>query len=63
MGKTDKKKLSLWTTTLKDIDKASLPSEKDIEKALKHIKNNDIDVDRPNPEVEKLKKIFEPKTE
>ena len=63
MGRADKvKKSSLWTTTLEDIDKTSLPTENDIQKVLDHIKDNNIDINESIPEVEELKKIFEPKT-
>ena len=60
-NKIKNQKSSLWTTTLEDIDKASLPTEQDIEKAIKHIKDNNNDITKPIPEVERLKKIFEPK--
>ena len=63
MGRASKvKKSSLWTTTFEDIDKSSLPTEKDIQKVLDHIKDNNIDINKQVPEVEKLKKIFEPKS-
>ena len=62
MGKPNKvknQKSSLWTTTLEDIDKNALP-KKQVEKAIKHIKENDIDINKPAPEIEKLAKIFKP---
>ena len=64
MGKPDEvKNQSLWTTTLEDIDETSLPTEKDIQKARKYIERNNIDINKPTPEVEKLAKIFETKPE
>ena len=63
MGHSDEEKnqkSSLWTTTLEDLDKASLPTDQDIEKAIQHIKDNDIDINKPAPEIEDLAKIFKP---
>ena len=54
------RKGSLWTTTLEDIDKF-LPTDQEIEKAIQNIKDSNIDINKPIPEAEKLKKIFEPK--
>ena len=64
MGHSDGKKnqkSSLWTTTLEDIDKDSLPTDQDIEKAIQNVKDSKVDINKPIPEVERLKKIFEPK--
>ena len=62
MGHSDTKtqKASLWTTTLADMDETSLPPHQDIEKAIKDIKDNNIDINKSVPEIERLKKIFEP---
>ena len=52
---------SLWTTVLKkDINETSLPS-KEIDKTIKYIKDNNIDIYKIPPEVEELLKIFRPK--
>ena len=75
MGKPNKvknQKSSLWTTTLEDIDKnallteedidkISLLTEEDIQKTIQDIKDNKTDINKPIPEIERLKKIFEPK--
>ena len=64
MGKSNKSKSqgsSLWTTTLEDIDKHFSFSEKEIKEAVKKVKDKKIDIYKPVPEVEELKKIFEPK--
>ena len=63
MGNSDKEKTqrrSLWTTTLADMDPADIPTQQEIEKAIQHIKDNKIDINKPVPEIERLKKIFEP---
>ena len=64
MAHSDKSKIqrqSLWTTTLADMDSADLPTQQDIEKVVQDIKDNKIDINKPVPEIERLKKIFEPK--
>ena len=61
MAKAEKnQRQSLWTTTLTDTDRASLLTDQEIEKAIKHIKDNDIDINKPAPEIEDLAKIFKP---
>ena len=63
MGHSDKAKTqrsSLWTTTLADMDESSLPTNQDIEKAIQHIKDNNIDINKPVPEIEKMAKMFKP---
>ena len=69
MGNSDKEKTqrrSLWTTTLADMDpadiptQAELPTQQEIEKAIQYIKDNKIDINKSVPEIERLKKIFEP---
>ena len=61
MAKAEKsQKRSLWTTTLTDTDRASLLTDQDIEKAIQNVKDSNIN--KPIPEIERLKKIFEPKT-
>ena len=58
-----KKQKSLWTSTLEDADETALPTDQDIEEAIKHINDNNIDIHKPAPEIEDLVKIFEPKPE
>ena len=64
MGKSSKRNVrkgSLWTTTLEDIDKVPFPTDQEIKETIKYIKDNNIDINKPIPEVERLRKIFEPK--
>ena len=58
--KVKTQKSSLWTTTLADMDSADLPTQQDIEKAVQDIKDNNIDINKSVPEIERLRKIFEP---
>lgn len=59
-NKKNQKSSSVWTTTIEeDINKNSLPI--DVEKVIQNIKDKDIDIHKPIPEVERLKKIFESK--
>ena len=63
MGNSNKEKTqrqSLWTTTLADMDSADLPTQQDIDKAVQDIKDNKVDINKPVPEIERLRKIFEP---
>ena len=62
MGDSDKAKTqrpSLWTTTLKDMDKSFPLTSKEVEKAVQYIKDNKIDINKPVPEEEMLD-MFKP---
>ncbi len=63
MGHSEKAKnqrSSLWTTTLADMDESFLPTHQEIEKAIQHIKDNNIDINKPAPEIEEMAKMFKP---
>ena len=66
MGNLDKEKTqrqSLWTTTLEDMDSVDLPTQQDIDKAIKDTKENNININESDSrvikEINRLKKIFE----
>ena len=63
MGDSDKAKTqrpSLWTTTIEDMDESFLPTSEEIKKAVKYIKDNKIDINKPVPEIEEMMKMFKP---
>ena len=63
MGDSDKvktQKPSLWTTTIEDMDESFLPTSEEIKKTIQHIKDNNIDINKPVPEIEEMMKMFKP---
>lgn len=54
---------SLWTSTLEGIDKIPFPTDQEIEKVKQDMKENNIDINKPTPEIEELANIFKPKNQ
>lgn len=65
MGQSSKKikhtGSSLWDSTLEGIDKIPFPTDQEIAKIKQDMKENNIDINKPTPEIEELANIFKPK--
>ncbi len=64
MGQDDgtRKGTSLWNTTIKDTTDFPLTKE-EIDQVFKDIKENKIDIHKPDPEIERLANLFRPQPE